>query len=581
MRTLFKHEFRLHLHSSVSYAVTGLFLMITAVYYTLNNMRGRNSDLSGLYSTFCTLFMFIVPILTSRIIAEDRRSGVEILIFTSPSGITKIVIGKFLAVFTLIAIMLSVTLIFPLILLIYTKLHLLPLLGYYVGLLLLCAGISAFGILASALTENQVTAAIGCFVALLLLFIMRPISAALGGTVAIVLNYLSPFARYDEFGRGVFSFQGVIYFLSFIFLFLFLTVCVLSVIRQRGSVKGRTYAWISTVSIIAIVLLINLIFQFFPLKLDFSEGKRYSLSEATKELISSIDRDITIYGLFDEGKTDRDYLEVCELLNSYIAKSNGHIHVKYVDPDRDNQIISRLDPDGLINLRKNDYYVTDGIQGKQLKYQDLFRMEYDQRTSTWFNTGSTAERAFSDAIRSLTSGADICHVYVGNDYTLFSSGEDTGLPEFHNSYFELLLEVPESTVIPLEFYGLYFPIARDFDLPSGGTPIVISPGGKPLAAAWEADGHRNVLVGSSDFLNENLNTGHPAYFATNQYFENSVRDWVSAGGATESIKAVDYNTGELQIPRIKADFSGFLTIIVLPFGIFGRGFIVWRRRRHM
>jgi ABC-2 type transport system permease protein len=589
MIALFKHEIRAWLNSPAAYAVGGLFLAIAAVYYTLDNVRGRSGDLSQLYSTLGTLFLFIVPVLTSRVIAEERRSGMQTLLITSPSGIAGIVAGKFFAVFALLVLMTAFTLLFPLLLLLFTPLYPPSLLGYYAGLLLLEAAIAALGIFASSLTESQVVAAIISFVTLLFLLIMRPIGAALGGDAAKVLGYLSPFARYAEFGRGVFSLSGTLYFIGFTFAFLFMTVCLVGAGRHRGNFTGKLYSAISIASVLAIILLANLIADLFPLKADLSAGKRYTVGGFTKELLAGLDRDIAIYGLFDDGKADADYIEVKELLENYAKHSGGKVRIIYADPDRDTRIIPRLDRDGIIGLRKNDFYVTDetngtsAAKGKKIGYQDLFQMDYDRRTQVWFNTGSGAEKAFSEAIRSL-SAANQGKTYTGEGYTLLYSGGEIDkieLPEFYETYSELLLEVPESAVIPLDFYGLYFQSAREFDAPDSGTILVSSPGGKALAAAWESEGRRYALIGSSGFLNDRVKTERPANFVTNKYFVAAALEWVNAGADESGIAVKSYGTGELQIPRYKADYIGFLTVIVLPLAVFLRGFVVWKKRRFL
>jgi ABC-2 type transport system permease protein len=561
--------------------VTGLFLAVSAVYYTLDNVRGRSGDLTSLYSTMGTLFLFIVPLLTSRVIAEERRSGMQMLLLTSPVRITNIVAGKFLSALALIALMVAFTLLFPLLLLLFAPLHPLSLLGYHIGLLLLGASIAALGIFASALTESQVIAAIISFVTLLLLLIMRPIGAALGGSAAKILNYISPFARYEEMGRGVFSLSGVLYFLGFTFCFLFLTVCLVGAGHRKSSRSGKLCAAVSIVSVLTIVSLVNLIAGLYPVKADLSEGRRYSVGETTKKLLVGLDRDITVYGLFDDGKGDADYIEVRELLENYEKYADGRVKAEYIDPDLDTQIVARLDPDDLYGLRKNDFFVTDGETGKKLSYQDLFQMEYDQKTSAWFKTGSGAERSFSEAIRALTEPGKQNSIYTGDGYTLFSSGGEPVLPKFGEAYEDLILEAPESEVIPLESYGLFFPTARAFDAPGGSAVLVSSPEGEALAAAWERDGFRNVLVGSADFLSETVEAEYPSHFAVNRYFRDSALKWVNAAPVDEEIAIKDYGAGELQIPRYKADYIGFLTVIVLPAAVFLRGFLMWRKRRFL
>jgi hypothetical protein len=111
--------------------------------------------------------------------------------------------------------------------------------------------------------------------------------------------------------------------------------------------------------------------------------------------------------------------------------------------------------------------------------------------------------------------------------------------------------------------------------------LVSSPEGETLAAAWERDGSRNVLVGSTDFMNETIKKEYPAHFAVNQYFRDSALEWVNAAPANEEIAIKDYGAGEIQIPRYKADYIGFLTVIVLPAAVFLRGFLMWRKRRFL
>ncbi|MDR0706830.1 MAG: hypothetical protein LBF60_02965, partial [Treponema sp.] len=132
-----------------------------------------------------------------------------------------------------------------------------------------------------------------------------------------------------------------------------------------------------------------------------------------------------------------------------------------------------------------------------------------------------------------------------------------------------------------EFYGLYFPSVREFDAPDGGTVLVPSPGGRALAAAWESEGKRYALIGSSGFLDDRVKAERPANFVTNKYFADSALEWVNAATDESGIAVKRYDSGELQIPRYKADYIGFLTVIVVPLAVFLRGFVVWKKRRFL
>jgi hypothetical protein len=352
---------------------------------------------------------------------------------------------------------------------------------------------------------------------------------------------------------------------------------LLSSRRNRGLKSGRNWGRLSAASVVAIVIVLNLFAQKYPIKFDFSEGNRYSISETTLALLSDLPRDITVYALFDDSKADRDYLEVCELLEVYKKSSKGRVSIEYRDPDLDTRIVSALDPDGSLDLRKNSFYVTDGARGKKLVYGDLFELQYDGKTSAWFVTGSAAERAITGAISELSKPEATARALYG--YTILSAEETPELPEPGESFSELTLAVEATDIVPLEFFGLYFPTASEFDPPEGASVLVPSLGGKALAAAWERDGARHVLIGSADFMSDDVKREYPAHYVTNEYFRSAALEWVNAGNITAPVR--DYRTGELQIPVYKANFVGFLTIAVLPFVIFGRGFIVWRGRRYL
>lgn len=224
MKAIFKHELRAYFNSPVVYVVISLFTVIASVYYYIGNISGRSADLSKFFDTMGIILLFIIPILTSRTISEDRKTGMEVLVITSPARLSGIITGKFLAVFSVFLLMAAVTIVYPLLLLLFAKFSILTLAGSYIGFILLGAAITAFGIFASSLTESQVTAAIVSFAGLLVMLIIQPIGAVLGGNLSKVLNWFSIFSRYEELNRGIFSLSTLLYYFSFVFIFLFLTV---------------------------------------------------------------------------------------------------------------------------------------------------------------------------------------------------------------------------------------------------------------------------------------------------------------------------------------------------------------------
>ncbi|MGV8906567.1 MAG: ABC transporter permease [Acetobacterium sp.] len=233
MVAIFKSEFKAYFDSTIAYILIGLFIFVTSVYFYLGNIYNQSGDLSSLFGTMGTFLLFIVPILTSRSIAEDRKNGMEVLLITSPVRLSDIVLGKYLAVLSVFFVMVAITLIYPLILSIFSQPAIIPLVGGYLGFILLGGAMLSFGVFASSLTENQVTASIVSFVGLLMMMIAQPIGDALGGGIANVLNWFSIFSRYDDLNRGILGLNTIIYYLSFIAVFLFLTVRVIE--KRRWS----------------------------------------------------------------------------------------------------------------------------------------------------------------------------------------------------------------------------------------------------------------------------------------------------------------------------------------------------------
>lgn len=233
MFAIYKKELRSYFYSPIAYALIGLFILLSSVFFLIINLQGSYADFSGNLSTMGFLLLFIVPILTMKILAEDRKNGTEVLLVTSPASISEIVIGKYLATLTVFLIMVAMTLIYPLILFIFGKPPVAQLVGAYVGFVLLGAAFIAVGVFASSLTENQVVAAIVSLVSLVVMWLMDSIAGFVGGFAAKVLSWVSLLSRYNEFNRGILDLAPVIYFISFIVVFIFITIQVIE--RRRWS----------------------------------------------------------------------------------------------------------------------------------------------------------------------------------------------------------------------------------------------------------------------------------------------------------------------------------------------------------
>ncbi|RCX20935.1 ABC-2 type transport system permease protein [Anaerobacterium chartisolvens] len=233
MFAVFKREVQSYFYSPIAYVLTGLFVLVVSIFFFLSNIGSQSADFNPTLSTISFILIFIVPILTMRIIAEDRKNGTEVLLITSPSTLSGIVVGKYLAMLFVFLVMTCLTFVYPIILFIFGNPPLAPLIGSYVGLILFAAALISIGVFASSLTENQVISVFISFVIMLIIWIIEPIGNAVGGWAAVVLNWFSLSSRYNDFTTGILNVGSIIYFISFIAVFLFLTIRVIE--KRRWS----------------------------------------------------------------------------------------------------------------------------------------------------------------------------------------------------------------------------------------------------------------------------------------------------------------------------------------------------------
>ncbi len=250
---IFKKEMRLYFTSPVAWVVFTMFLLIGGyffysifAFYTLASMQsamnpamGRDLNVSDsvmrpLFSNISVILLLLIPLVTMRLFAEERRSGTIELLLTYPVRDGAVLAGKYLAAFALYAIMIALTLLYPGIVVYFARLEWGPVLTGYLGLLLMGGTFIAVGVCASSLTENQIVAAITTFGVLLLLWVLGWSADYAGGTAGRVLQHLSLLEHNDSFAKGVLDTKDIIYYANFIVLALFLTLRSLEARRWNG-----------------------------------------------------------------------------------------------------------------------------------------------------------------------------------------------------------------------------------------------------------------------------------------------------------------------------------------------------------
>lgn len=232
MAAIFWKEVKSYFYSPMAYILIGLFMLLTSIFFLPNLIYGMGSFNSTL-SSMGFILLVIVPILTMKILAEDRKNGTEVLLITSPASITSMVIGKYLAVCFVFGIMIALSFIYPIVLFAFGGTFNAQLVGGYIGFMLLGMTFISIGVFASSLSENQVVAVIISYVTLLVMWLAGSLSSMIGGFAAKVLGWISLLSRYEDFNRGILGLSPVVFYLSFIAVFLFLTIRVIE--KRRWS----------------------------------------------------------------------------------------------------------------------------------------------------------------------------------------------------------------------------------------------------------------------------------------------------------------------------------------------------------
>ncbi len=228
MLAIFKRELRAYFTSPLGYVFLAIFYAFSGVFFWMFSLEMGTTDMSNVFLLMFIVLMVFVPLLTMRLLSEDKKQKTDQLTLTAPISLFSIVMGKFLAAYAIFATGVAVMPVYGFVMSTFAKVSWLPIWGNTLGILLLGGIFVSGGLFISALTENQMIAAIGSFfINLMVLLLDTLIGMVPTGIVRTILGSISIYSRYAEITSGIFSLSSVIFFLSVTFIFLFLTVRVL------------------------------------------------------------------------------------------------------------------------------------------------------------------------------------------------------------------------------------------------------------------------------------------------------------------------------------------------------------------
>lgn len=228
MGAIYRREMGAFFTSGLAYVFLSVFTLVSGIFFFFGVIGSATSNMSSLFSNMFTIVLFLIPILTMKLMSEEKKNRTDQGLLTAPIGLWSIVLGKYFAALTLFIIAESVVFIYAIFIAVYGNVLWASLLGNYFAMLFLGAAFIAVGLFVSSLTENQMASAVASMLALFVLYLFDSLASNISNEVIQkVMLSLSFYSRYIEFTQGVFNLSSVVFFVSAAFIFNFFTVRVL------------------------------------------------------------------------------------------------------------------------------------------------------------------------------------------------------------------------------------------------------------------------------------------------------------------------------------------------------------------
>lgn len=412
MLAIFKREFKSYFQNVIGWLFVAALLAVYGLYFYVYNLKNGYPYISYDLKGIGFIMMIAVPILTMRSLSDEKKTKTDQLMLTSPVSVGRIVAGKYLAMAAVYTIDIALFALSPLVLSIYGKVALseayVALFGYWLY------GLSciAVGLFISSISESVIISAILTFAALFLSYMMQSITGLIsssGNLLTKVLDCFDLYTPFENFVSGCFSVTSAAYYVTVTLLLCFFTTQ--SIQKRRWAFSKKmigTGAFSAGMIVImcAICVVVNLVLTELPAKytsIDCSATKLYSLTNDTKDRVSKLDEDITIYVLNSKKSKDA---KIDETINRYKDLSS-HINVKYVDPATSPKFYQDYTD---TTPTTNSLIIESKNRSKVIDYNDIY--EYDS-SSYYYGyqsqssiTGYDAEGQITSAIEYVTMDAD-------------------------------------------------------------------------------------------------------------------------------------------------------------------------------
>ena len=451
MRAIYKKELRTYLTSMTGYIFMAVLLAVASLYFVADCLIGGYPVFGVVLSSVYFVLLIVVPVLTMRSIAEEKRQKTDQLLLTAPVSIWKIVAGKYLAMFTVFLIPMAILCLYPLILLQFGSVSLPMAYTAILGYMLFGGCCLAIGLFLSAVTESQVIAAVLTFGALFFLNMSTGIANLIGaeGVLGQILSAICIYQPFINFVQGIFDLTGVLYYLSVIALFLFLTIQLLY--KKHGTYRASMSVFACVAAVLVNLIAVNLPSQY--VKFDVSEQQLFTIGDQTAEILENLDEDITLYLIAQQGGEDSTLLE---LLERYEGLS-GHITVETIDPVLYPNFVSQYTDE---SVSENSVLVAGQNRSKVVDYYDIYQYSVDYTTYSSTLSGFDGEGQITSAIDYVTAEEiPVLYTLTGHDEASLTASLTSSIEKENIAIESLNLLTSETVPDDAEILLIYGPLS--------------------------------------------------------------------------------------------------------------------------
>ncbi|MDR1766694.1 MAG: Gldg family protein [Lachnospiraceae bacterium] len=400
MPAIYRREFKSFFLTPSGYVFVAAVYFFGAYYFFINNLVRNTTDMGEVFDRLFSVVLFLVPILTMRLLSEERRTGTQQLLLTAPVSRLGIVLGKYLAALTVYLLGISVTLLCALVMETASSPDWPVIWGNVAGLALLGASLIGICLFLSSVTESQVVAAVAGFGAGLFLILADALVYALNSPLLRrIMPYISFQGRYRGFTQGILDFSDAVFFLGIAAFFVFLTTLLM---EKWGWNLYFALAVLGGACVLVLsCALAQRLTDRLSLSADLTEGGVYRTGAQTEAVLGSLTQDVGIDVLATRQQlAESAYLSQVDRILEWYPRLSGRVSLRYIDTGSDpSYAASHSD----LRLSEGDILVTVGAQTRQLSMANLFNYAYTASGSLT-PVSSRAEEAVTGAIADLLTG---------------------------------------------------------------------------------------------------------------------------------------------------------------------------------